>query len=168
MGNVGEEGREVIKRVVVPGEMFGEASLFSTAEREEFAIPMKMSAVFIAVRAADLRHAINGSPELTDRLIQYLGQRVKVAESMMEDYVLKDSRTRIIEFILDKDKEARSAGADSSKAYHFMTHQDIAGITGASRQFVTGVMNELRKLKLIDFNRVSVQVKDRKGLEKAI
>jgi CRP/FNR family transcriptional regulator, cyclic AMP receptor protein len=155
------DGREIIKRVVQPGEMFGEMVLVSgELERTDFATPLKMQATFVAVRTPELRVAIQHVPELANRFIDHLGKMVKWTESMVEDYVLFDSRARIIDFILDLDQTA-----DSSKAYHYMTHQDIAGLTGASRQFVTSVMNELRKKKLIDFNRLSVQVKDRKGLE---
>lgn len=155
------DGREIIKRVVLPGEMFGEMVLLGgELERTDFATPLKMQATFVAVRTPELRVAIQHVPELANRFIDHLGKLVKWTESLVEDYVLFDSRRRIIDFILELDKTA-----ESSKAYHYMTHQDIAGLTGASRQFVTSVMNDLRKKKLIDFNRLSVQVKDRKGLE---
>lgn len=155
------DGREIIKRVVLPGEMFGEMVLLGgELERTDFATPLKMQATFVAVRTPELRAAIQHVPELANRFIDHLGKLVKWTESLVEDYVLFDSRRRIIDFILELDKTA-----ESSKAYHYMTHQDIAGLTGASRQFVTSVMNDLRKKKLIDFNRLSVQVKDRKGLE---
>ncbi len=155
------DGREIIKRVVLPGEMFGEMVLLGgELERTDFATPLKMQATFVAVRTPELRVAIQHVPELANRFIDHLGKLVKWTESLVEDYVLFDSRRRIIDFILELDK-----AAESSKAYHYMTHQDIAGLTGASRQFVTSVMNDLRKKKLIDFNRLSVQVKDRKGLE---
>jgi len=164
LGIVSEDGREVIKRVVAPGEMFGESALLGSTVREEFAVPMKLDALMVSVRSADLLRAIQSNTDLTNRFIQHLGERVKIAESRMEDYVLQDSRARIIDFILDLDLNGRE---EDDKAYHFMTHQDIAGITGASRQFVTAVLNELRKMKLIDFNRIAVSVKDRKGLLKA-
>ncbi len=155
------DGREIIKRVVLPGEMFGEMVLLGgELERTDFATPLKMQATFVAVRTPELRAAIQHVPELANRFIDHLGKLVKWTESLVEDYVLFDSRRRIIDFILELDRTA-----ESSKAYHYMTHQDIAGLTGASRQFVTSVMNDLRKKKLIDFNRLSVQVKDRKGLE---
>jgi CRP/FNR family cyclic AMP-dependent transcriptional regulator len=165
LGIVSEDGREVIKRVVTSGEMFGESALLGETIRSEFAIPMKLDASAVSIRSADLFHAIKSNPELTNRFIQHLGERVRISESLMEAYVLKDSKERIIDFILDIDANSRDA---DSKAYHFMTHQDIAGITGASRQFVTSVMNDLRKRKLIDFNRISIVVKDRKGLQMAI
>lgn len=165
LGIVSEEGREVIKRIVTPGEMFGESALLGETKRKEFAVPMKIEASFASVRSTDLLHAIKSNKELTDRFIRYLGERVKQSESQLASYVLKDSKERIINFILNIDATSRET---DSKAHHYMTHQDIAGFTGASRQFVTAVLNDLRKLKLIDFNRISISVKDRKGLQRAL
>lgn len=166
VGCTSPDNREVIHEIVLPGDMFGELALLGETERKDFAIPMKMEATLVAIRAVELRSVIERVPQLADRFINHLGIRVRNTERMIEDYVLFDSKDRIIKFILSLDAAAvGDKAARDGKAYHYMTHQDIAGLTGASRQFVTSVMNDLRKQKLIDFNRVSVQVKDRKGLE---
>ncbi|NRA51520.1 MAG: winged helix-turn-helix domain-containing protein, partial [Phaeodactylibacter sp.] len=41
-----------------------------------------------------------------------------------------------------------------------LTQQDIANITGTSRQTVTSVMNDLRKSNLIYFNRRTILIRD--------
>ncbi|MCB0680661.1 MAG: winged helix-turn-helix domain-containing protein, partial [Saprospiraceae bacterium] len=43
---------------------------------------------------------------------------------------------------------------------HCLTQQDIANITGTSRQTVTSVLNELKKENLIYFNRRSILIRD--------
>ncbi|MEO1713645.1 MAG: helix-turn-helix domain-containing protein [Bacteroidota bacterium] len=43
---------------------------------------------------------------------------------------------------------------------HCLTQQDIANITGTSRQTVTSVLNDLKKENLIYFNRRSILIRD--------
>jgi CRP-like cAMP-binding protein len=48
---------------------------------------------------------------------------------------------------------------------HSLTQQDIANLTGTSRQTVTSVLNDLRKSDLIYFNRKSILIRDMTRLE---
>ncbi|MDF1867710.1 MAG: helix-turn-helix domain-containing protein [Saprospiraceae bacterium] len=43
---------------------------------------------------------------------------------------------------------------------HCLTQQDIANITGTSRQTVTSVLNDLKKENLIHFNRRTILIRD--------
>jgi CRP-like cAMP-binding protein len=53
---------------------------------------------------------------------------------------------------------------DETLVNHGFTHQDMANITGTSRQLVTIVLNELKKKKLINFDRTSILIRNMNGL----
>jgi CRP-like cAMP-binding protein len=47
---------------------------------------------------------------------------------------------------------------------HNMTHQDIADMTGTSRQMVTAVLNQLKRSNLLHFNRKKILFRDLNAL----
>jgi CRP-like cAMP-binding protein len=54
------------------------------------------------------------------------------------------------------------------KLKHELTHQDIANLTATSRQTVTIILNELRELELINFDRKSILIHDEKEFEREV
>jgi len=79
----------------------------------------------------------------------------------LESLIFKDARARIIDFLKDAaDRHGRRIGIDELLVKHSLTQQDIANITGTSRQTVTSVLNDLKKLNLIHFTRRSFLIRD--------
>ncbi|MEO1623728.1 MAG: Crp/Fnr family transcriptional regulator, partial [Bacteroidota bacterium] len=93
-------------------------------------------------------------------LHQFLGNRLRKAESRLESLIFKDARTRIIDFIKENVASRGRRVGYEMLLRHSLTQQDIANLTGTSRQTVTSVLNELRKMDLIYFNRKSILVRD--------
>jgi len=89
-----------------------------------------------------------------------IGKRLKRAESRLESLIFKDARSRIIDFLKDSvERRGRQVGFEMMFK-HSLTQQDIANLTGTSRQTVTSVLNELKKDNLIYFTRKSILVRD--------
>lgn len=164
VGNYSDDGREVIKAIIRPGELFGEMGLAGEERRNEFAITMKEECSFYMIYVADLRKVMQRNPELSLRLIDRIGTRIRRTESRLESIIFKDSRTRVVEFIKQMADNVGKAFGDEVLLEHFLTHQDIANLTGTSRQFVTSVLNELKRHKIIKFDRNTILVSDTKGL----
>ena len=90
-----------------------------------------------------------------------IGNRLKKAESRLESLIFKDARTRIIDFLKESaEKRGSKIGIDEMLVKHSLTQQDIANITGTSRQTVTSVLNDLKRSDLIYFNRRSILIRD--------
>ena len=51
---------------------------------------------------------------------------------------------------------------------HNMTHQDIADLTGTSRQMVTAVLNQLKRSNVLYFNRKKIFFRDLNSLPIAV
>ncbi|MFK5953226.1 MAG: helix-turn-helix domain-containing protein [Desulfobacterium sp.] len=49
---------------------------------------------------------------------------------------------------------------DETLIRHGFTHQDMANITGTSRQLMTIVLNDLKKENKINFDRSSILIRD--------
>jgi CRP/FNR family cyclic AMP-dependent transcriptional regulator len=160
IGTHSVDGKEVIKSLVHPGNMFGELGLIGESSRQDFGQALKEEVHLYSIKVEDFKRIMKTSFALCDKVMSLFGGRLMTAENKLESLIFKDARTRIIEFIKDSvEKRGRRVGYEMLLK-HSLTHQDIANITCTSRQTVTLVLNELRKSDLIYFNRGKILVRD--------
>lgn len=160
LGCNGQEDREIIKRIIYPGTMFGELSLVGEKKRQEFALAMNKEATLYKLDAKVITLMMQHNHELALNLLNWIGNRLRTTESKLESMIFKDARARVIDFLKET---ARCVGRKIGYELlikHSLTQQDIANITGTSRQTVTAVLNELKKSNLIYFNRRSILIRD--------
>jgi CRP-like cAMP-binding protein len=154
------DGREVIKSIVHALAVFGELGLTGERKRTEFAASLNQEIEFISVPTAVLQTMMQQNFDFAQQVIKYLGERVQKAEHQWESLIVKDVRSRIVEFLKDSaSKRGRQVGLEML-VKHALTQQDIANLVGASRQTVTAILNDLRKSNLIYFNRNSFLIRD--------
>ncbi len=160
IGSINADEREVIKRILYPGSMFGELVLFGEDQRQDYAMTMSQESEIYTMDAEAVRKVLLHNHELTLNLLDWLGERLRHMEAKLESMVFKDARARIIEFLKESaEKIGRPVGYETL-IKHTLTQQDMANITGTSRQTVTAVLNELRNENLIHFNRRSILIRD--------
>ncbi len=160
IGTHSSDGKEVIKSVLYPNAMFGELCLVGGDKRIDFAQCMNSKVEFCSVDASIIMTMIQTNLKMSLKLYEMIGSRLISAEKRLESLVLKDARARIIDFIKDSiEKNGQRIGYEML-IRHSLTQQDIANITGTSRQTVTSVLNDLKKSNLIYFNRKSILVRD--------
>lgn len=159
-GTFSEEGKEAIKNILYPGEMFGELGLSGLVERPDFASTLKSKATVARIPVKIVRELINKNAEVGLKVIEKLGERISRSEKRLERLIFDDARTRIIAFLKEQAQKNGQKFADETLIRHGFTHQDMANITGTSRQLVTIVLNELKKENLINFDRTSILIRD--------
>lgn len=99
-------------------------------------------------------------------LMRTMGSRMLEMENRLQSLVFKDSRTRIIDYLVSLvHKKGQRVGYEML-VRKFLTHQEIANLTATSRQTVTTVLNELRNKDILTFDRKRLLVRDMEALEK--
>lgn len=160
IGRHSDDGREVIKNILHPMAMFGELPLMGEKVRQDYAIAMNEDIHLYTLKVTDFQRLIATNHQLCIAIMNYVGKRLREVENRLEDLVFKDARARIIDFIKESaEKRGRRVGFEMLFK-HCLTQQDIANITGTSRQTVTSVLNELKRSDLIYFNRRSILIRD--------
>jgi CRP-like cAMP-binding protein len=158
------DGREVIKSILHPHAMFGELGLLGEERRLSFAEVMNEPAECLILKISDFKKLMNKNHQLCLNVINLVGGKLRKTEQRLESLIFKDARARIIDFLKDSvEKRGRRVGFEMLLK-HSLTQQDIANITGTSRQTVTSVLNDLRKSDLIYFNRRSILIRDMQKL----
>lgn len=160
IGSVNIEEREVIKRIMYPGSMFGELVLFGENQRQDQAMTMNQESEIYIMDARVVKKMMQHNHELALNLLDWIGHRLRQMEAKLESMVFKDARARIIEFLRESAENIGRKVGYETLIKHALTQQDIANITGTSRQTVTAVLNELRNENLIHFNRRNILIRD--------
>ncbi len=160
LSRISEDGKEVIIDVVGPGEVFGELSLVSEeGQRDEIAETLD-EALVCAMSAADFQKVMKDNPELNLEITKKIGMRLRKIQKRVEDLMFKDVQQRIAGFLFEYANEFGKVKNNIITVNNPLTHQDIALLSGCSRQTTTSILDGLRKARLIDFSREKFVILD--------
>lgn len=160
IGTYTEDKKEVVKAILTKGEIFGELALAGEKTRKDFAQAMDNNTRICRMSIDNLKDLMKDNQELAFKILRIVGWRLRKMERKIESLVFKDARSRIIEFLYDMAIEKGQKVGFEMMIKNHLTHKDIASLTGTSRQTVTTVMNELRELNLINFDRRRILIRD--------
>jgi CRP-like cAMP-binding protein len=164
IGSFGDSGKEITKAILTNGEVFGELAIVGEEKRRDFAYAMEATEVCIVTKQ-EMLDLMKDHSGLSMFLMKIMGSRVLEMENRLESLVFKDSRSRVVEFLLELlDKRGQRVGYEWV-VRKFITHQEIANLTATSRQTVTTVLNELKGKELIKFDRKRLLIRDRDALQ---
>lgn len=159
-----EEGKEVTKAILGRGEVFGELALLGEAQRHDFAVALENTSTCM-VTLEELRGLMRDRSELNLFFMRMFAARQLEMERRLESLVFRDSRSRIVEFLVNLTQTKGQRVGYEWVVRKFITHQEIANLTATSRQTVTTTLNDLRFQKLITFDRNRLLIRD---LEKLV
>jgi CRP/FNR family transcriptional regulator, cyclic AMP receptor protein len=163
IGNYLSDGKEVVKSILVKGEIFGELALAGEDKRKDFAIAVAETTVCL-LSLEELKMLMYGDRELNFKILKLIGLRLRKIERRLELLVFKDARTRVIEFLKDAATWKGQKVGYETIVYTKLTHQEIASLIGTSRQTVTTILNELQEKNLIRFDRRRIIINDIKNI----
>lgn len=161
------EKKDIIKYVVRPGGLFGESCLTGDSTRRDFAYAMDDQLEVLELASDSVLALMRANFAFAQSLLYFIGERLRYTESQLENVVLKDSRSRIVEFLHQMGNEQGRKVGYETLVKHNMTHQDIADLTGTSRQMVTAVLNQLKRSNILYFNRKKILFRDLNALPMA-
>lgn len=159
IGSYGDGDKEVIKAIIHKGEVFGELSLIGEEKRRDFAQALEPTTL-CSMSKSDMTSLLKDRNDLHTFLLKIMGSRVLEMEKRLESLVFKDSRSRVIDFLLDLAEKKGTRVGYETLVKSFFTHQEIANLTATSRQTVTTVLNDLRTRNLLTFNRKRLLIRD--------
>ncbi len=139
---VSEEGREVILSMMGPGAVFGELSLLDGKPRSANVVATEDTSL-IMLRRTDFVQLIFKVPQIATALLAELASRLRKTDRQIEGLALLDVTSRISETLLQL---ASEKGVESEKGVVIKsrpTHQDLANMSGTTRETVSRVLKRL-------------------------
>jgi CRP/FNR family cyclic AMP-dependent transcriptional regulator len=161
------EKKDIIKYIVRPGTLFGEAFLTGELQRRDYAYAMEDHTEVVVIEAQLMVSMMRRNFAFAQSLLYFLGERLRNTEIQLEKVMLKDSKSRILEYLHQMGIEQGKQVGMEILVRHNMTHQDIADLTGTSRQMVTAVLNQLKRENLLYFSRKKILFRDLNALPAA-
>ena len=142
---ISQEGRELIVKIMGPGDYFCCASLFIGGRHSVSAIAVKDSTL-IAIPADSFKKALRDSVGVLGfKIITSLCSKIKYLSGVVDDITFKDVEQRVILTLMRLAEEK----ATDDHVFLTLTHKDIASMTGTVREVVSRTMSKLKKNGII-------------------
>jgi CRP/FNR family transcriptional regulator len=159
------EGKELVLCVLGKGDIFGELCLFDQGPHNTLATALE-GADILTVKCSDLAKFMAADPELVTALGRHVGDRLRTLEQKLSDFVFKDVAQRLAGLLVDMAHDHGSEGPSGERVVEMnITHQDLAGLIGSTRETTTTTLNQFREKGLIDFQRGRIIIKNIEGLD---
>lgn len=163
---VWRDGRELIVRLARPGELFGNTSL-GAAEYGEHARTLEPCEI-VEIPAADLVAQMAHDPGAVTPVLKELALRLREARQTVEGLAFASTMERLC---LVLGKLATELGEPDGAAVlipHYIKQEDVARMTGARREVVSGLLNRLREKGVISYSRKGSLRVDRGNLDRVV
>jgi CRP/FNR family transcriptional regulator, cyclic AMP receptor protein len=153
-----EDGVEHVKEVIEEGEIFGK--FIGTEYEQQEQVIAADDCMVCYLPFTQWQHFIQDNTALSYSFIKWIGLRIKRLERRMDSLYFKSTRQRIDELLHDIIQRFGKTGKDGDIIINLkLTHDELAQLTGSSRQSVNSHLNELRDKGLIEYTRNQIIVK---------
>lgn len=133
-----ENGKEVILSIFGPGEYFGELAFIDGEDRSASIITREATEVLIISREG-IRDILSSNPNLAFNLLVGVVKRLREATKQIESLALMDVYGRVARLLVHLAKPYGNKLHIEEK----LTHQEIANMTGSSREMVTRIFKDI-------------------------
>jgi CRP-like cAMP-binding protein len=145
---ISPEGKEIILKLLGPGDFFGEMALLDDEPRSATVVatePLEL----ITIWRNDFLQILAENFDITRKVLAELSRRLRSASSRIESLATMDVYGRLARFFLDL---ARDHGKMLDSGYVAVTrptHQSIANMIGTSRETVSRLIHDLMRQNLL-------------------
>ncbi len=145
----GGSAKETILAILGPGELFGRIPLANEEGGSSRAVAMEETTI-LRVDAAGMERLLDSMPDLANRIIRMIGRRLRRLEARVSHLLFKDARQRVAFIVLDLMNEWGAPHAGGGVLLDLrITHQDMANLTGLTRETVSVTLAEFDLREMI-------------------
>ena len=145
-----EEGHDITLALLGPGAFFGEMSLLDDLPRSATATTVTETEVLLLPRPQFLA-VLQRYPAVTREVLRVLSQRLRQADALIEDIVLRDVHARVARRLLALAEEHGIPGGDSIAVPLPLSQEELAALVGISRETLNRVLRVYRVKGWISF-----------------
>lgn len=161
LGEINENGEEMIKEVVKEGDLFGELIQTSTDFHYEFAEAISSRVMLALIPSRILHDTMKNNSGFAMNYSKAIWLRYKKFEKRYRNLAfLKDTKSRLISFFKDLALSEGSRKGNNIVFRNYLTHQEIASMIGTTRVTVTNILNQLRDSGSINYCKRQVEIVD--------
>ncbi len=154
---VSADGREIILSLLRNGAVFGELSLLDGKPRSANVIATEKTDL-VMLRRADFLQLVSRTPKIAISMLAELASRLRKTDRKIEGLALLDVTSRISETLLQLANESGIEAEDGIILEHRPTHQQLANMSGTTRETVSRVLKRLESQGYIKCNGRKIKI----------
>jgi CRP-like cAMP-binding protein len=155
--DVTPDGKETILAFLDEGEIFGELALVDGRARQEYAEAVTDARV-LALRREDVLSLMDARPDVAFSVTQLIGLRRRRVENRLRNLLFLPSRERLVHMLLELQETHGEPLGGRWRIRLPLSHQDLAGLIGVTRETVTLVLGRLQADGLIKAERRRITI----------
>jgi CRP/FNR family cyclic AMP-dependent transcriptional regulator len=151
-----EDGREIILKILGPGDFFGEMSMIDKQPRSASVTTIEAS-TFLVLSHAAFERCVEQAPRIANMVMRVLAQRVREADRKIGTLALMDVYGRVASTLLELSVYSDGKLMVGEK----LSQQDLANMVGASREMVNRILKDLSDRGFISIESKSITIINR-------
>lgn len=157
---VDEEGNETIKDIIQKGDLFGELTLETDIDSNEYAKVISDDVAICSFLLSDFEDLLLRNPSLALSYTKFVGLKMKRIRNSYSNLISKDAKTRLYQFLKDWAEKEGKRTENKVILENYLTQNEIAQIICTSRQTATLLLNELEEKGIIHYSRKEIIIED--------
>jgi CRP/FNR family transcriptional regulator, cyclic AMP receptor protein len=161
-------GAEQVLGIVGRGELLGELALLANGRRTA-GVRATSDTIAWAIGRAAFWSFLEETPSGSSALLRQVAERLASREALIDDLLSLDVKGRLAKTLLGLAERHGRTDTDGATviAVH-LTHKDLAGMVGASRENVSRALAAFRRRGLLRYDASAIRLVDPEGLRRLI
>src|SRR5436305_3068866 len=155
--NRGDDGSQLVARIVSAEGLFGESALVGGQRRTEAAVALDNVTV-MSWTINEIEAQIEREPRLGLALSQYLVRQCIELQDRIESMAVYKTPERVMLALVQLADGLGAPIPDGATRVPALTHRTIAEYVGTSREIVTFQLNRLRRLGMLRYSRKHMDI----------
>jgi CRP-like cAMP-binding protein len=157
------DGRSITLATFGPGDIFGELAMFDD-ERRSATIEAVEPVEAIAILATDMRRLLREHPDISVKLLQSLGRRLRETNERLTRQSFQTVQSRVAAVLSQLVEAARAEGAGDGDVLITSTQAELAQLAGSSRESASRFLAVLERAGIISQGRGKLVVHEPEAL----
>jgi CRP/FNR family transcriptional regulator, cyclic AMP receptor protein len=161
-------GAEQVHSIVRAGQLVGELALLTDGRRTAGARATSPTTAW-AIGRDPFWSFLEANPAASSALLRQLARVLADREALIDDLLSLDVKSRLAKALLGlADRHGEQDPAGGTRIALHLTHRDLAGMVGASRENVSRALGNFRKRGFIDYDSDSIRLHNPDALARLI
>jgi CRP/FNR family transcriptional regulator, cyclic AMP receptor protein len=161
-------GAEQVLAIVGQGELWGELALLANGRRTAGARATSDTVAW-AIARESFWAFLDETPSGSSALLRQVAERLAAREALIDDLLSLDVKGRLAKTLLGLAERHGHTASDGATVIALrLTHRDLAGMVGASRENVSRALASFRRRGLVDYDGSAIRLLDLEGLGRLI
>jgi CRP/FNR family cyclic AMP-dependent transcriptional regulator len=159
-------GAEQVHSIVGSGELLGELALLANGRRTAGARATSPTVAWAIARDAFWAF-LDATPSGSSALLRLVAERLAAREALIDDLLSLDVKGRLAKALLGlAERHGRPSKEGGTVISLRLTHRDLAGMVGASRENVSRALAAFRNRGLVDYDTSAIRLLDPAALRR--